>query len=612
MKYGNQVISSIRLGSQAIITKIAKGLTIVYEAWKTLIKRGKTPLTITNCQPDTTAIDYIIYGGNDCESILPNEYQQVEYIQTTGTQYIDSGVPLKNKLKTIVDWIYEDTSGSNSYTGGHIGSPGNRWLIGSQRQNKQYFFAVGTGNTTTGVQFGNRDVVEAYWADRASYIKINGVQSTFTFDHLVLGEEPNYTFYISAVNRDGNASSRSKLTIYNWKFYQDDILIRDFIPCYRKSDRVAGLYDVVTGEFYTNDGTGEFIVGEPTFPSPTPDAPIEMKGVGDKSTNILNPDFSKTNTGTYSYILLNDAPKVLTLRLIDRDTSVDISNVSFGFTGNGTNANNGFHWCVAGGGVRDKFITNNTGNDDNPIENPLMYFSVYPKGQATWEAVFKRFDIQIVEGEYAEATIPEYEPFWDGCKIQIKIEREVLPVGDEVKNLETAVYLDQPINKVGTCMDSLSYKTQSVTKSVGYYQFDGTENWEEHTVGQECKVYRLDGVLTPKVGAFVSDTYMTHFALTYIYTTAELTPGLYRFASSNPVSVISSSGRLYVSSTCQTVEEFKEWLSVNKPSIYYPLAENETINIELPALYLPDETNIITVDTEVSPSEIEITYTGRE
>lgn len=474
MKYGNQVISSIRLGSQAIITKIAKGLVIVYEACKTLIKRGKSPLEITNCEPNTSAIDYTIYGGNDFKTILPDEYQQVEYIQTTGTQYIDSKVPLKGGLKTIVDWIYEETSGSNSYTGGHIGSPGNRWLIGSQRQNKQYFFAVGTGNTTTGIPFGNRDVVEAYWADKASYIKVNGVQSTYSFDHLTLGDEPSYTFYISAVNRDGRVSSRSKLTIYSWKFYQDDILVRDYVPCYRKSDRVAGLYDMVTNEFYTNDGTGEFVVGESTFPIPAPEAPIELKGVGDY------------NDGTYDYTI--------------------------------------------------------------PIAINDMYADIYTK---------------------------------------------------------------QPLRKIGGCADRLNYSTQSIIKNLGYYQFNGTENWEEHTAAQGCKVYRLDSVLTPKIGALMSDTYMTHFGLTYTYSTADFTPGFYRFASGNPVDIISS-GRLYISSTCETVEEFKEWLSANKPGIYYPLAENEIIDIELPELYLPNETNIITVDTEVSPDAIEITYKGRE
>jgi hypothetical protein len=49
--------------------------------------------------------------------------------------------------------------------------------------------------------------------------------------------------------------------IYCCKFYKDYKIIRDFVPCYRTTDRVAGMYDLVSGVFYTNAGTGEFIVG---------------------------------------------------------------------------------------------------------------------------------------------------------------------------------------------------------------------------------------------------------------------------------------------------------------------------------------------------------------
>ena len=224
----------------------------------------------------------------------------------------------------------------------------------------------------------------------------------------------DYTFYLGATNRNGSATLKPKLKIYGCKFYQDGVLIRDFIPCYNKTINKIGLYDLVESKFYTNAGTGEFLKGIDFIDS---GSGVELQGVGDKTANILNPDFSKTNAGTYGYILLSDTPKVLTLRLIDRDPSVDISKVSFGFTGNGANANDDFHWCVAGGGIRDRFITNNTNNVDKPIENPLMYFSIYPKSQATWEAVFKRFYIQIVEGEYTESTIPDYESF--GYRIPI-------------------------------------------------------------------------------------------------------------------------------------------------------------------------------------------------
>ena len=122
------------------------------------------------------------------KSLLPRIYQQVEYIETTGTQYIDTGIPLKSGLKMLVDWIYKDADSGNSYTGGHIGSPGNRWLIGSQR-GTYYFFAIGASNVPTEFKYGDRDVLEVFWKNKGSYIKVNGVQSTkYPYQNYALSE----------------------------------------------------------------------------------------------------------------------------------------------------------------------------------------------------------------------------------------------------------------------------------------------------------------------------------------------------------------------------------------------------------------------------------------
>ena len=55
-------------------------------------------------------------------------------------------------------------------------------------------------------------------------------------------------------------SNHSK--IYNLKITQADVVTNNFIPCYRKSDNVIGMYDIVHGKFYTNQGTGTFEKGE--------------------------------------------------------------------------------------------------------------------------------------------------------------------------------------------------------------------------------------------------------------------------------------------------------------------------------------------------------------
>ena len=50
----------------------------------------------------------------------------------------------------------------------------------------------------------------------------------------------------------------SKMKLYSCKIYDNDVLVRSFVPCYRKLDYVAGLYDLVNGFFYENRGGGAF------------------------------------------------------------------------------------------------------------------------------------------------------------------------------------------------------------------------------------------------------------------------------------------------------------------------------------------------------------------
>ena len=57
--------------------------------------------------------------------------------------------------------------------------------------------------------------------------------------------------------------------LYYFKIWDGETLVRDMIPCYRKTDNVAWLYDLVEWIFYTNQGTGDFIISSPTPPAET-------------------------------------------------------------------------------------------------------------------------------------------------------------------------------------------------------------------------------------------------------------------------------------------------------------------------------------------------------
>lgn len=64
--------------------------------------------------------------------------------------------------------------------------------------------------------------------------------------------------YLFAVNTGGTASlgvTTGTLAIYSAKFWVGGEPIRDYVPCVRKSDSVAGMYDLVSEQFYTDYNT---------------------------------------------------------------------------------------------------------------------------------------------------------------------------------------------------------------------------------------------------------------------------------------------------------------------------------------------------------------------
>lgn len=67
------------------------------------------------------------------------------------------------------------------------------------------------------------------------------------------------TLYIMARKSDPTQKLDGK--IYCVWAKRDGALIFNAVPCYRKADSVIGMYDTVSGTFFTNQGTGAFTKG---------------------------------------------------------------------------------------------------------------------------------------------------------------------------------------------------------------------------------------------------------------------------------------------------------------------------------------------------------------
>ena len=55
--------------------------------------------------------------------------------------------------------------------------------------------------------------------------------------------------------------SAYNMKVYRLKLYENNVLVREYVPCYRKTDNEIGLYELVNSVFYTNNGTGTFNKG---------------------------------------------------------------------------------------------------------------------------------------------------------------------------------------------------------------------------------------------------------------------------------------------------------------------------------------------------------------
>jgi len=231
---------------------------------------------------------------NASQGNLPSLYQQVEYIESTGTQYIDTGVQayidtaVEFKITRLSEQVtqYPQLFGAQQYDNGE-----NRFGISRE-------FLARTGSVSFGPTSITYDEPHEGRLEFDKYI-LDGI--TYTASSTWVNPGINmYLFNTNDATIPGRMNTASVARFYYFKIYDGDTLVRDFIPCYKKEDNVAGLYDLVNDVFYTNAGTGEFTVGANVGSTVTP--PEEEQPDEELPETILPEDYQQVeyleSTGT--------------------------------------------------------------------------------------------------------------------------------------------------------------------------------------------------------------------------------------------------------------------------------------------------------------------------
>lgn len=181
----------------------------------------------------------LVLGDKAKNNLLPGDYTQLEYIEGTGSQYIDTGVVADVPgYSVVIDFKYTGSTSSMD--------TGQQWLCGCSLD---YEAGIWKASLFTGGCFSysqNTDIKARTTAKSVNVPSASSGSSLFLFARNVAGNESEYR--------------PSLFRIYAAKISYKGEPVREFIPCKNPAGEV-GLYDGVTGVFYGSIGTKSFVAG---------------------------------------------------------------------------------------------------------------------------------------------------------------------------------------------------------------------------------------------------------------------------------------------------------------------------------------------------------------
>lgn len=251
---------------------------------------------------------------------LYEQYQKLEYIEGTGTQYIDAEFVPNQDTRVLMD-INNLSYVQAPYFGARTGTTTNSftvWQLSETTFRSDY--CLNSANQETGTL---STVVGRYTVDKNKNVTtVNGVTVTNDENDFSCA----YSLFLLTGNTAGTPyTNKLKAQLYSCQIYSDNAIIRDYIPVKRLSDGAIGLLDDVGGAFYGNSGTGEFVAGPEIFEGVvTPEIFEELRAVylrwsevdcqgyriyrdGElvaETTNTFYADLGTDDNETYTYTLI--------------------------------------------------------------------------------------------------------------------------------------------------------------------------------------------------------------------------------------------------------------------------------------------------------------------
>lgn len=190
-----------------------------------------------------------IIGANSAEPVLPYD-ARIEYLESTGTQYIDTGIFGNQDTEVEIEWMVSAANGRYLYGCASVGDTSSLYAyISTISPFKFGNIPITLSGITTGVWHHTIHNSEGLDYDGTTYAGI--YQSTFVTPYTIL--------LFSGHTNSGDIGFKTIGKIKTFIVRENGVDLLNMIPV--RVGQVGYMYDFISGQLYANAGTGDFILG---------------------------------------------------------------------------------------------------------------------------------------------------------------------------------------------------------------------------------------------------------------------------------------------------------------------------------------------------------------
>lgn len=192
------------------------------------------------------------------QPLLPPGYTLLEYIQSSGSQFINTNHKATNNTRVICDFqLLNNNLGQSVFGCWAFASDYSilgAFLLQVQAENYiSFWYSNAATDFSTSVNILNRHTVDCNK-------NVGTIDGSYTATNNTATFSSEYPIYLFGGNFMNSLNQGCALKMWSAKIYEGSVLKRNFIPCKNASNEI-GMFDTVSQTFFKNSGSGTFIAG---------------------------------------------------------------------------------------------------------------------------------------------------------------------------------------------------------------------------------------------------------------------------------------------------------------------------------------------------------------